>query len=1158
MELKTWLQSNSLRYSFIVNDEVFEINEKKFLVIHPKMMDRDIDPEQTPKLFWSELQPLLSSQEEQLACEYDIDYFAFYFGDKWYYTGNDPVQLNVLKYIGTSQDEYFEPLAYLGVHGKYEICSGSRDYSDWCKKAKFMNYQALGICERNTLAGTLSFQQSCLKNGVKPIIGETVTVKKPGSTDIEEFYTVKLFATDDIGWRNLLHINAQIKVFNLTEYVDEEFLIKNNQGLICVIGANNKKLFPSVVHKLKQAFKKDFIYFQIDFVQWSSPEKDKEYLIELKEYIDKYLGVVPPIILCDSYYLDKEEAYVKKLLGQVDKSGFSNNSADQYFKSIVDIANQAAELIANHSTKDQLLELALNSLKQVEKLCKFQINTSELYLPAYELTKEQKKKFESKDELFWSLITEGMENKILNKVEDDSIYYERIQKEVDILEKGGFIDYFLILWDIIDWSKKQDILTGVGRGSAAGSLVAYLLGLVQIDPIEYNLLFERFLNETRITTSFPDIDADFPSDRRDEVKRYMEERFGIDNVISIGTYGTFKIKAAIKDLGRVMSVDLSKANYITSLIHDSCTYEELFALALNIPVLKSFIQDNFKLISTIPLILNQPATKSIHAAGVIITPNKYKGKKMTVYDWIPVKKMDGVLVSEWEGPQLEEAGFLKEDILGIRQLEKLKKIFDLIKIHHNIALTFDDIDINDKHVYELFQNGCNEDVFQFGAQGLKNYCADLKPTDIEDLIATVALYRPGPIESGAHKTYVKIKHGLSLPQYDYMLEEVTKNTHSMYIYQEQTMQAMQVLGGFSLVEADSVRKFMSKKQADKMEAYQTRFVEGAVKNGCAEHEAVQIWNKLEAFSSYGFNRSHAAAYAITGYYCQWLKYHYPLEFWSISLLYSDDKEVGNRIAEMHKISNVKVLPPDINESEAVFKPNPESYNIYWSISSIKQVGEKALEAITGEKAKNGVFFSFEEFLSRIEKRTVNKRVVTNLILSGCFDKLEKIKTPEERYSLLHKYYQHILQDELPEEFRDTAMLWKDYFWILKQKELTGFGFFDFQKIWKANKPAETKLQFVHSLDIDLDKSTGHNKVLVGVISEIVQRQSKKGPFAQITLDCNGIKIICVMWAEIWTNLRTSMVGQENRLLIISGEIKYDSWKKFNVLQTNSDTYIQIL
>lgn len=1148
MELFNWLEINGLNGE-IISPSILKINNKDFFILDSK----------EELLFDKGFEFILTEEEVEFIVHNNLDSVVFQFGSNWYYSLIEEPKLNLLKYLGqdiSCQQEL--DLPHLGIHGKYEICNGSRDYKDWCIKAKYLGISTIGICETDTLAGTLAFQLACQEANIKSIIGETITVKLKE----DYLYKIKLYCQSEQGWRNLLNINAQIKVFN-EGFVTEEYVSQHSEGLMCVIDCSTK-LFPSFVETYKKIFE-NRLYYQFDPVEWANSTKELEHLSILKDYITHYSSQIEPVLICDSYYLDKSESHIRKLLNTVGKVGFQNQSYDQYFKSINDIIVQCDELFKDENKSTDFVNILIRNTKALSEQCNFQIKLGELYLPSYELTKEESNQFDSSIDLFWDLIQKGLEEKVLGKVEDEEVYLSRVQEEVRVIEKGGLVDYFLIIWDIINWCEKNDILVSIGRGSAAGCLVSYLLGIVKIDPIPYGLLFERFLSEGRVGKSLPDIDTDVASNRRDDVKRYIESRYGIDHVTSIGTYGTFKMKAAIKDIGKYLGVDFSKTNYITSFLPDDIDFTDIFKIAQvgskeKSSPLKDFLQKHYQVIENYEAIANQPRTISIHAAGVIITPKSYNNQPMTIYDWIPVKKMDGVLVTEWEGEQLDTAGFLKADVLGIAQLEKFTEIIKLIKQNHGKTISFKDMDLQEEGVYRLFQEGLNEDVFQLGAVGLKSYCKKLKPENIEELIATVALYRPGPMESGAHESFIRIKNGEKEPEYDYMLEEVTKNTHSMYIYQEQVMKAVQILGGLSLIEAEDVRKAMGKKLVDKMEKYRIQFIAGAIKNGCGELDAIRIWNKLEVFAGYGFNKSHAAAYATIGFFCQWLKYTYPIEFWTVSLHYSKQEDIFKRIAEMHKMSDVKVLSPDINNSIDKFKPDFETNTIYWSISSIKQIGEKTMENFLLERNTNGAFFSFEEFYYRIKGKGVNKKAILNLILSGCFDKVEKLKHPTDRIYIIQKF-ENILNEEVLRELGNSELFSKEYFWILKQKELTGFGYFDFEKIYNSNKETVNGYQYIDPVTLLEPESVGKRVCVVGILSEVVERTVKKtgDKFAPIKLSSNDNLIDCVIWAQIWPEHRDKVLKGLNKVTIITGEVKEpNDYQPVNHVQTNNKSIITFL
>jgi DNA polymerase-3 subunit alpha len=1106
------------------------------------------------KIFDDSFELILDEEESEQ--ESLVDFYAFKFGRRFYYSDKKKVHLIPFRNLGKASQEFIEEFCHLGIHGENELLNGSKDYSTWCKKALFHNILSLGICERNTLAGVLDFQLKCKKNKIKPIIGESVVVKSTeGSNAI-----FKLFVENEEGWFNLLKINKEINIDNFS-FIAEESLLLKSEGLVLVIDPKYF-LFDSLkIRKYLKSFKR--VYYQIDSVVFDKDDKDKDYLLNLQKFINSSFE---PILISDAYYIDRDDYEIKIVLNQIaDKR--DPVSKNQYFK---DYEDQLLELSPLFEDKFEIfsviIEKARNNTINVKNDCNFEISTSKKYFPEFKLTPEQVEIYGDKECLFWSLIQKGIESK-LPKNFDKDLYYNRIQTEFEVIQSGNFFDYFLILWDIIDWSQKNGILCGVGRGSSAGSLIAFLLDLVKIDPIKYDLLFERFLNTGRVAKgASPDIDSDFPASRRIEVKHYIESKYGINHVCSVGTYTSLQLKAAIKDLSRQESINIGTLNYITSVldIEDNANpkWEELFLNAINKPQLKSFILEHPNIIENIELCLGQPKSTSVHAcAMIIVSDNK------TIFEQIPVRwgEKDGekILVSEWQGEMLADAGYLKEDILGIQQLDKFAFILDLIKKTADKDIDIYKIPLDDKRVYYLFQEGYNADSFHFGSKGLTNYSKDVKPENIEDLIAMIALYRPGVMESNMHNEYVFLKEGKKEPRYDFGLEEVTRNTYSIIIFQEQIMQACSILGGFDLVEADDIRRAMGHKDRKLLESYKSKFITNATEiKGCPLKEADDIWNKLEKFALYGFNKSHAAAYAITGYISQWLKINYPIQFWTAAFEFAKEDDIPFYLSEIKKTGDlVKIKPPDINKSSIKFTTDFEKGFIYWSISGIRNCGDVSTEVIMNERNINGNFFSFEEFIQRVPKAKINKTVVENLVLAGCFDEIENIKRPIERINILKKYNKYRSKKEKSFIEDNITYLNKDWWWLLQQKSVSNLAYFKYKEIFNQNQKGWNidKYFDINKLNFhDEDYASVRKKVVVcGVVSEIIIKNSKKGEFAQIKIENNYDFIWIIFWSEIWEQFKQQIIESEKKILIINGCIAYDNYKKENVLQTEDSTQIEI-
>lgn len=1134
-----WLNNNLIKHS-VVNENLVEISGMgSFLLISEK--ERILD---------DEMNLILSKEEE--GC--DVDFYAFKWGENYYYSESKKIkQFTPLKYIGKFDDKLqLGSYPFLGIHGGYDILNGSKSYDLWVKKAKWMGVSTLGICEKNTLGGVLKFQLACEKGEINFVIGEEVTVKNK-----DKLHAVKLFVKDrGVGWKNLLLINKEINVTNLGKLIELSKLMDLTEGLVLVFDPKSidfEYIFLYDLHLKKEVT----CFYQLDTVVYDNQKRDKAYLDNLKKFIESDLK---PVLINDAYYLDEAEYPTKQLLNSI--SGHHEpKSKNQYFKTLYENFKILSTLFKEEDIRLlNIFEKSLENLRIIESECsKFSIQTKVWHLPEYIQTEEEQVKyFDNNEHLFLDLIEVGLKERTPEgEVEP---YMKRVEEEYPIIADNGFIDYFLILWDIIKWAKSQGILTGIARGSAGGSLIAYLLHITEIDPIEYGLLFSRFLNEGRAKNSIPDIDTDFQGSRREEVKKYMEQRYGAEQVCSVGTYTNLKLKAALKDISKLNNIPFGVVNHISQILDiENGAWSDIFRTANHKQQVKNFVYEYPGVIEDMKLILNQPKSRSIHACATIILPNT-----KSVFEWIPVrldnKNGEGILVSEWEGGELESAGFLKEDILGILQLDKYAFILNLIKEQLNEDVDIYSLPLEVKGVYDLFSKGHNNDVFHFGAKGLMSYCKELKPQNMEDLIAGISLYRPGTIENNFHNEYILRKEGRSDIHYFKGGKEILETTYGVFVYQEQIMKLCQVLGGFSLVEADDVRRAMGKKKFEILHQYEGRFIQNYVKSFEVTKEyAENVWKSIEQASSYLFNRSHAAAYAIMAYISQWLKYNYPLQYWTSAFQFDNPdpkkSKIKQYISEIKHTDNfIKIMPPDINESGGTFLSNPDEMELYWSIDKVKQLGEKALEAIISEREKNGEFFSLEEFLGRVEKRVVNKAVVINLILSGSFDKIEKVTHAADRKRLINKYYEFMGTKRAKDDVYLKTQ--EDYWWQIKQKELSGFGDIDYPTIIKSN----TKLKFVKYVSaIDLeDKQERTEAVVAGMISKVDVRTTKNGDdFCRLTVDSNNEELEIVIWSDIFTNIDRSEL-ETGKIVALNGSVIQDNYKHKKVIHSNDKTKIYII
>lgn len=699
--------------------------------------------------------------------------------------------------------------------------------------------------------------------------------------------------------------------------------------------------------------------------------------------------------------------------------------------------------------------------------------------------------------------------------------------------------------------------------------------------------------------SLPDVDTDFQSDRRQEVKEYIEQRYNHDGkqrVFSAGTFTTLKLKAVLKDVARVHRVPVNIVNYITAIFEDDkMTWTDLFLLAATNKKVHSFIMEYPKVIEDIRTLMGQPRSSSIHASALLVTPDTKDGKDMECFDFTPIKKVDGMLVSELDGYSLDEQGLLKNDCLGIKELSKLQAVINICNEKYQAGLTFQSIvqsNLADPKVYSLLQKGYTQNVFQFSSKGMTKFLVSMKPDKIEDLIAANALFRPATLDSGSSDRYVDCKLGDADPVYLWGTYNAMKNTYGVLCYQEQLAQIAREVGGFSLGEGVKLVKLISKKKVDKILALRDKFMAGANQNGCPKEDAEAIWHMFEVAGGYLFNKSHATAYAVTAYAGAYLKANYPTAFYTIALQWADDDEIPTLMSEMELCSNAKIVPPDINVSNNTFYTDYQTNEIFWSLSRIKMLGVKATEWIVNERQARGHFTSIENFIDRvfryklkkyqywddpddmdeIKRCPVNARHVRNLILAGCFDKIENAQSVVERYAILEKVANllgfEITEKDIPSDLRD-----KHYFWSQQQIAVSGIGAIDYKRIYD-NSEAKTKIKgkaawalLKNILDPDYD---GKRVAICASIVDIEEKKFKDKKtgenriFCKILLQQNNDLTEMIIWNDEWATARAeftkggNLSQAKNKMLICSAQVKYSDFTGNNNLQLYKSSIVSVL
>lgn len=699
--------------------------------------------------------------------------------------------------------------------------------------------------------------------------------------------------------------------------------------------------------------------------------------------------------------------------------------------------------------------------------------------------------------------------------------------------------------------------------------------------------------------SLPDVDVDFQSDRRQEVKEYIERRYNHDGkqrVFSAGTLTTLKLKAVLKDVARVHRVPVNIVNYITAIFEDdNMSWTDLFVLAATNKRVKSFIQEYPQVIEDIRTLMGQPRSSSIHASALLVTPDDKDGKDMECFDFTPIKKVDDMLISEFDGYVLDEQGLLKNDCLGIKELSKLQAVIKTCNSEYGTNLTFQGIvqgGLDDQKVYSLLQQGYTQNVFQFSSKGMTKFLVSMKPSKIDDLIAANALFRPATLDSGSTDIYVDCKLGDSQPKYLWGTYNAMKDTYGVLCYQEQLAQIAREVGGLSLGEGVKLVKFISKKKQEKIDAYKGKFMEGADKNGCPKEQATEIWHMFEVAGGYLFNKSHATAYAVTAYAGAYLKANYPTAFYTVALQWAKDDQIPTLMSEMELCSNAKIVAPDINVSGDTFFTNYETNEIFWSLTRIKNLGAKATEWIVNERETRGDFTSIDNFIDRVfryklkkyqywddpdnpdeaTKCPVNARHIRHLILAGCFDKVEHAQSVVERFAILQKAAEH-LGFEIQEKDIPTDLRGKHYFWSQQQIAISGIGAIDYKRIYD-NSEAKPKIKgraaWAMLKNVKEDDYDGKRVAICASIVEIEEKKfldKKTGAnktFCKVLLQQNNDLVEMVIWNDEWANLRFkfcnggSPSSAKNKMIICSAQVKYSDFAGGNNLQIYKSSVVEIM
>ena len=886
---------------------------------------------------------------------------------------------------------------HLHVHTDYSLLDGAISIEQVVGFAKEHKLPAIGISDHGNIFGAVKFFQECKKAGIKPILGMEayVTPDRTVRDAKNKYYHLLLLVQNEVGYRNLCKLihASYTDGFYFKPRVDYALLKEYSAGLIssttCLGGHIPQLLLEHQDNEASAIFDQMLSIFGEDrfYIELQPADQEEQKVVNAKLLELSAKKGIPPFCSADCHYFGADDRYAHEVMLAIQTGTKMDDPKRMTF----------GECRVHMRTPHEMLqvfpgqEAAVLRAGEIANRCHFEFETGKLYFPNFEITTQ-----ESEADYFARLCRAGLDNLFATKriiTEQPETYRQRLETEIALITKMGFITYFLVVSDFIQWAKRNEIPVGPGRGSAAGALTAWALEITDIDPLRYNLLFERFLNPERV--SMPDIDIDFCIEGRERVINYVREKYGHDRVCQIITFGTMMAKGAVKDVARALGLPFEDANAITDLIPDQLKITLTEALEQE-PRLKELKDANPKIKQIFDVALKlEGLTRhaSKHAAGIVITPRPIQ-EMLPVY--IPTKTTD--IVTQFAMTELESLGFLKMDFLGLKNLTLIKRVVDLVntmgsaQTRQGPALDPKYLPLEDKKTFELLSQGETSGVFQLESSGLKEVLRKLQPESFEDIIAVNALYRPGPLGSGMVDDFIERRHGRQPISYVFAeLEPILKETYGVIVYQEQVMKIASAIANYSLGEADILRRAMGKKKAEEMEKQRALFTSRAATNSFDSKKAGELFDLMAYFAGYGFNKSHSAAYGLIAYQTAYLKAHYPAEFMAclISLEARDPEKMAFYIQEA-KDMNIEVLAPHVNSSHQDFttrKEENKKSTILFGLQGIKNVGETAIANILAERQNKGPFKDLFDFCLRVDLRTCNKRVIEHLIAAGAFDGL---------------------------------------------------------------------------------------------------------------------------------------------------------------------------
>ena len=1036
---------------------------------------------------------------------------------------------------------------HLHVHSHYSLLDGLAKVDDILKKAQSMDMDAVAITDHGVLYSAVEFYKKAKKAGIKPIIGAELYVTPEGmlnkrpNIDNKRYHLI-LLVKNEIGYKNLVKLitKSQLDGFYYKPRIDDQLLAKHSQGLIalsaCIQGQIPKAIIDNknaeaieMALRYKKMFGENNFYLELqDHPNIKEQEKANLGLIELSKRHN-----IPLVVTNDCHYIEKDDAHAQDILMQIN-TGAKSSDKERLSMLNEDFSMKSPQEMANFCKKLNVEEAFTNTQK-ISQDCNFEFELGKNKLPHFQTPNNQ-----TPEEYLKELSLVGLEKKkdLFPNMEEAK---KRLNYELSVVSETGFAGYFLIVQDFVNWAKSNRIVVGPGRGSAGGSLVAFLLNITEVNPLQYDLLFERFLNPERI--SMPDIDLDFTDRRRDEVINYVSEKYGKNNVAQIITFGTMASRAVIRDVGRAMEIPYAFCDQIAKMVPQGFSLTDCMDKVTEFRQLYDTDEKARNLIDFAKKLEGCARHASTHACGVVIS-------KEPLDEIVPLQhpsQGDETIITQYEMHAIDDLGLLKMDFLGLKNLTIIEDALARIYMVHNKSLKLADIPYDDPKTFKLFQKAQTTSVFQLESSGMKRYLKELKPTTLEDVVSMVALYRPGPMQF--IPDYIDRKAGKKPIEYMHpKLKPILEQTYGICIYQEQLMRIARDVAGFTLPQADTLRKAIGKKIPELLRAQKDKFVDGVVKNGSSKIIGERLWEWVLPFAQYGFNKSHSVAYAIIAYYTAYLKAHFPVEFMAAAL--TSEKSDVERIAfliDECKDMKIEVLQPDVNESFRNFSVIPKEKKIRFGLLAIKNVGENIVETILQERKNNGHFVDFADFVSRIDTKDFNKKSMEALIKTGAFDNFEtrgkllsnledilafnreirknKTNSQASLFGGLAKAPPTFQLKDSPDTPDKEKLLW--------EKELLG--------LYISSHPLENVKSYLQKKALPINQLKDQfprQKIKIGgIVSSIKKILTKQGqPMLFVKVEDLTDKAEVVVFPTIFEKFGDSF--QENKIVLVTGRVDF--------------------